>query len=98
GGNSQQNVLQRVILDGDATLGSPGPSFDVAGSAGRFDIRANQVGGVNVAQLNLNGHHLTKTGLSYFPVVNADVVGVGNIIGEQGTLALEFTTRLLDDS
>src|SRR5206468_3633984 len=59
----------------------------------RFDVRAAQVGGVNVANLNLNGHTLTKAGGFQFVVV-ATNVGDGNIVVNAGTLSLETTTSV----
>jgi autotransporter-associated beta strand protein len=100
GGTTQQlNALQRVILEGDASIGSPGNGPDNATNLGRFDIRAAQVGGVNVAVLNLNGHNLTKIGGSFMSLVATDVNGTGNIIlkGQGSTLGMETTTKMLDD-
>src|SRR5205807_10309704 len=39
----------------------------------------------------------TKSGNSFFDLVNTDVVGAGNISVATGTLALEGTTNVLDD-
>jgi autotransporter-associated beta strand protein len=80
---AQQNALQKVQLLGDTTFG---------GTA-RFDVRANQAGGVNTASLDLGGHTLTKVGNMQFSIVGADVSD-GNIVVNNGTLSVETTTKL----
>jgi autotransporter-associated beta strand protein len=104
GANQQLNALLRVQLDADATVASPSLGFDGAYSGGnvlgRFDIRGANNAGTNTAQLNLNGHNLTKSGNSFFDLVNCDVVGTGNIIVTAtagSTLCLESNTKVFDD-
>jgi autotransporter-associated beta strand protein len=80
---NQQNALQRVRLSADASVGG----------ANRFDIRAPQVGGVNTAQLDLQGHTLTKNGTFFFPLVATDVTD-GNIVVNGGTFSFETTTNV----
>jgi autotransporter-associated beta strand protein len=80
---AQQNAFQKVQLAGDATFG---------GTA-RFDVRANQVSGVNAASLDLAGHTLTKAGNMQLSLVAADV-SAGNIVVTAGTLSVETTTKI----
>src|SRR5262249_26132535 len=100
GGNGQINVLQRVILDGDASIGSPGLGPDVgdAVNVGRIDLRrTGTFNGANTGNLDLNGHNLTKIGGSAFTLVNCDVNGTGNIIVTGGGLGFETNTKIADD-
>jgi autotransporter-associated beta strand protein len=82
---NQQNAFQRVALTADATFGG----------TTRFDIRAGQVGGVNVAALDLAGHTLTKSGPFFFALVATDVSD-GDIVVNGGTLNIESTTSIPD--
>jgi fibronectin-binding autotransporter adhesin len=79
---NQQNALQRVQLSADASVGG----------ANRFDIRANQVGGVNVGQLDLQGHTFTKNGTFPMSIVSVDISD-GNIVVNGGTFAFEASTN-----
>jgi alpha-galactosidase len=102
GASQQMRALLRVVLDGDATIAAPSLGFDgayVSGDvAGRIDIRGTTSSPLN-ASLTLNGHTLTKSGSSFFDLVNCDVLGTGNIVvrDAQSTLCLEGSTRILDD-
>jgi autotransporter-associated beta strand protein len=84
---NQQNAFQKIQLAGDATFG---------GNM-RFDVRANQSGGVNVASLDLAGYTLTKVGNMQLSLVAADVSD-GNIVVNNGTLSIETTTKLQGSS
>lgn len=80
--NSQQNAFSLVNLAANSSFG---------GTA-RFDVRATQVNGFNVAKLNLNGNTLTKLGPNQVSIVSTDistgsiVVNGGSIVAANGTL------------
>jgi autotransporter-associated beta strand protein len=82
---NQQNAFQRVALTADASFGG----------TTRFDIRAAQVGGLNVAALDLAGHTLTKNGPFFLALVATDVSD-GDIVVNGGTLNIESTTSIPD--
>lgn len=78
----QQNVFQRVILTGDATIGGNGS----------FDIRAANVGGVNQGLLDLAGNNLTWINTQH-GLINIDVTD-GNMNVTSGTLQIEANTSI----
>jgi autotransporter-associated beta strand protein len=61
------------------------------GGPGRFDIRGG------TPTLNLQNHTLTKTGANQFTLVGV-TVDDGNIVVNEGTLALENTTSIPDNA
>ncbi len=75
-GGGQNNALQQVEMTGDTTFGG----------SGRWDIRAP---GPAVGRLYQNGFTLTKTGTNQMSLVNVEVVGDGDIVVNQGVLAIE---------
>jgi fibronectin-binding autotransporter adhesin len=82
-GAAAQNAFQEVTLTGNATVNSQA----------RFDIRAGQSGGQNVATLDLAGHTLTKIGTGQFSLVGVDVTA-GDIVVNAGLFATETTTSI----
>src|SRR5262249_2364290 len=74
-----------------ATINADG---DPTTNTGRFDIRATQVSGANVAKLDLAGFTLTKIGTSFFGLVATDVTP-GNIVANAGVLQIESTSNVL---
>ncbi len=91
----QENAFQNLILTADATInndssaGNPfSPTF-----TGRVDIRSTSA--ANLAQLNLNGHTLTKNGGGQFTLHNVNVTD-GSIIVNAGLLAIEDNTTITD--
>jgi hypothetical protein len=86
GSIAQQNAFQKVTLTGNATFNG--------GSAGRFDIRAAQVGGVNQARLDLAGFTLQKKGDNFFVLVATDVTDGNILINGNGSFQIETTTNI----
>jgi fibronectin-binding autotransporter adhesin len=76
GALNQQDAFTLVSLEADASVGG----------SGRFDIRGG------TPELDLNGHTLRKRGSNQVSVVSGLIRDGGQIIVEQGTLALEAAT------
>lgn len=83
-GVTQQNVLQHVTLNADASVGGPA----------RFDIRSVPNTGLN-ASLDLANHTLTKSGPNQFSLIGVDVSD-GNVIVNEGIFAIERATTITD--
>jgi autotransporter-associated beta strand protein len=90
GGPQQFNAFQQVTLTADATVGG----IDTGGgtsASGRLDLRNNS------PQLDLAGFTLTKTGNNLFGLVGVNVTD-GNIVVNNGTLGIETTSTIADNS
>ncbi|MCW1916373.1 autotransporter-associated beta strand repeat-containing protein [Luteolibacter sp. GHJ8] len=75
-GVAQQNALNRVVLNGNATVGG----------TTRFDIRPG-----TAPTLDLAGFTLTKTGANQFSMVGTTITP-GSIVINEGTFSIETTS------